>query len=110
MHTTEKEDCGIPSEVNGEEGENKWFEEEDDFEGARVGPILEEIICHIDDPHSPGNQYTETTRLWTFELLRTCGSKVLDMVRGQFSVSSRHAFLKGLLPITLGQTWPIFRW
>jgi hypothetical protein len=23
MHTTEKEDCGIPSEVNGEEGENK---------------------------------------------------------------------------------------
>jgi hypothetical protein len=74
---------------NGEEDENNRFEKEDDLEGARVSSILEDIIRHIDDQHSPGNRYIEMTRLWTIEFLRTCGSKALDMVRDQFSVPSR---------------------
>jgi hypothetical protein len=91
MHTAEGEDSGRPSEEDGEEDENNPFKEEDDLEGARVSPMLEDIIPHVDGPHSPGNQYPEMTRLWTFELLRTCGSKALDVVCGQFSVPSRQA-------------------
>jgi hypothetical protein len=51
MYTAEGEDCGRPSEEDGDEDENKLFEEEDDFEGARVSSILEDVIRHIDDPH-----------------------------------------------------------
>jgi hypothetical protein len=91
MHTAEGEDCGHPSEEDGEEDENNVFEKEEDLERARVTPILEDIIHYIDDPHSPGNQYTEMTPLWTFELLRMSGSKALDIVRNQFSVPSRQA-------------------
>jgi hypothetical protein len=56
-----------------------------------MSPILEDVSLHVNDPHSPGNQYPEITRLWTFELLRTCGSKTINMVRDQLSVSSRQA-------------------
>jgi hypothetical protein len=55
MHTAEGEDCGRPSEEDGEEDENDLFEEEGDLEWARVSPILEDIIRHIGEPHSPGN-------------------------------------------------------
>jgi hypothetical protein len=89
MHTAEGENCGCPSEEDGEEYDNNLFEEENDLAGARVSPILEDVIRHIDGPHSPGNRYTEMTRLWTFELLRTCGGKVPDIVRDQFSGPSR---------------------
>jgi hypothetical protein len=82
----EGEDLGRPSEEDGEEDENNVFEEENEFEGARVSLILEDVIRHIDYLHAPGNRYTEMTRLWAFGLLRTCGSKALGMVRGQFSV------------------------
>jgi hypothetical protein len=90
MYIAEGEYCERPSE-DGEEDENNLFEEEDDHEGARVSPTLEGVIRHVDDPHSPGNQYNEVMQLWTFELLRTRGRKALDMVRDQFSGSSRQA-------------------
>jgi hypothetical protein len=76
---------------------NNLFEEEDDLKGARMVPMLEDAIHHIDDPHSPGNRYTEMTRLWVFELLRPYANKALDMVRDQSSVLSRQ---------TLSQTPP----
>jgi hypothetical protein len=91
MHTAEGENCGHPSEEDGEEDENNLFEEEDNLEGVRMIPVLEDIICYIDDTHSPSNRYAEMTRLWVFELLRTWGSKAFDMVRDQFSVLSRQA-------------------
>jgi hypothetical protein len=71
MHAAGEEDCGRPSEENDEKDENNLFEDEDDLEGARVSPILEDVIRRINDPHSPGNRYTEMARLWTFEFLRT---------------------------------------
>jgi hypothetical protein len=49
MDTAEGEDCGYPSEEDSEEDENSLFEEEDDLEGAQVSPIMEDIICHIDE-------------------------------------------------------------
>jgi hypothetical protein len=55
MRTAEEGDCGCPNEEDGEEDEKNLFEEEDDREGARVSPILEDVIRRIDDPHSPGN-------------------------------------------------------
>jgi hypothetical protein len=91
MHTAEEEDCGCPSEGDGGEDENNLFEAQDDLERARVSPILEDVIRHIDDPHSPGTRYIEMTRQWTFEFLRTCENKAHDMVRHQFSVPSRQA-------------------
>jgi hypothetical protein len=91
MPTAEGEDCGAPSKEESEEDESNLFEEADDLEGARVNLIPEDVIRHVDVPHSPGNRCTEMTRLWAFELLYTCGSKVLNMVRHQFSVPSRQA-------------------
>jgi hypothetical protein len=88
METAGGEDCGCLSEEDGKEAENNLFEEEDDVEGARVSPKLEDAIRHIDNPHSPGNRQTEKTRLWEFELLRTCGSKAMIVVRGAFSLGS----------------------
>jgi hypothetical protein len=92
MHTAEGQDCVRLSEEDSKEDENNLFEAEDDLEGARVSAIMEDVIRHIDDPHSPGNRYTEMMRVWTFELLRTCGSKALDMVCDQFLVPSRQVF------------------
>jgi hypothetical protein len=91
MHTAKGEDCGGRSEEDGKEDENNLFEEGDDLEGARVSPIREDVIPHIDDPRSPDNRYSEMRRLWTFELLRTCGNKATDMARDQFLVPSRQA-------------------
>jgi hypothetical protein len=89
MRTAEREDCGRSSEEDGEGAENNLFEEENDLEGPKVSPILEDFIRHIDDSHSPTNQNTEMTGLWTSELLHMCGSKASDMVHDQFSVPSR---------------------
>jgi hypothetical protein len=63
-----------------------------------VSPILEDVIRHIDDPHSPGHRYPEMTPVWIFELLRICGSKALGIVRDTFSVPSRQALSKASLP------------
>jgi hypothetical protein len=56
MATAEEKECGRPSAENSEEDENNLVEEEDDLEGARVSPILEDVICHINDSRSPGNR------------------------------------------------------
>jgi hypothetical protein len=94
MDIAEGEDCGRPSEGDDERDESNLFEEKYDLETARVSPILEGVIRHIDDSHSPGNRHAEMTRLWVFELLRTCGSKAFNMVRDQFSGRSRQALSK----------------
>jgi hypothetical protein len=71
MDTTGGEDYVRPSKEYDEEDKNNLFKEEDDLEGARLSLILADAIRHIDDPPSPCNRYTEMTRLWTVELLRT---------------------------------------
>jgi hypothetical protein len=96
MHTAEGEDCRHPSKEDGEEDENSLFEEEDDLERTRVNTILEDIIRHVDDPHSPGNRYTEMTLLSPFELLCTCGNEAADILRDQFLVPSRQALSQRL--------------
>jgi hypothetical protein len=45
VHTSGEDDCGRASEEDGEEDENNLFEEEDDLEGARVSPIIEDLIA-----------------------------------------------------------------
>jgi hypothetical protein len=70
------------------------FEEEHDElhrELSAGNPILHDIRRHIEDPRSPGNRYLEETRRWAFDLLRTCGSKALTLVRKEFPVPSRQA-------------------
>jgi hypothetical protein len=104
MDTAERKDCGRPTKEDDEEDKNHLFEEADDLEGVRVSPILEDIIRHIGDSYSPGNRYTEMTRLWAF--------KVLPSVEARrsiwFATSSRRRLLKlsliSLSLITFSQT------
>jgi hypothetical protein len=68
------------------------FEEEDKMPELSDGnPILDDILRHIHDPHSPGNRYCEDIRRWAFEILRTCGAKGLKLVRGEIPLPSRQA-------------------
>jgi hypothetical protein len=99
MHTAEGEDCRRLSEEDDEEDEKNLCDEDDNLRGARVSPILEDVIRPINDSYSPGNRDTEMTRLWTFEFLRTSGSKALDLVRNQFSVPSRQALSNASLQL-----------
>jgi hypothetical protein len=103
MDAAEGQDCGRPGEEK-EDDESDLFEEEDDLEGAQVSPILKDVIRHIDEPHSPESRYTEMTRMWALEPLRTCGSKALNMVHDQSSVPSGQALSHWLPPITFDQT------
>jgi hypothetical protein len=59
---------GRPSEEDDKEDETNLLEEEDNHEGVRVSPILEDLIRHVDDPHFPGSRHAEMTRLWACEL------------------------------------------
>jgi hypothetical protein len=46
MDTAKGQDCGRPSEEDGEENENILFEEEANLEGARVSPSFSIPMTH----------------------------------------------------------------
>jgi hypothetical protein len=54
--------------------------------------ILAEIIRNAQDPRSSGIRYSEETRQWAFELLRTCGTKALAITRRIVPLPSRQSF------------------
>jgi hypothetical protein len=57
MRTREKSNSHGASEE-----ENNPFEEEENLELTGGNPILDDILCHIDNSRSPGNRYCEGMR------------------------------------------------
>jgi hypothetical protein len=68
------------AEVAGEDQPNA-FDEEEDLEPGQINPTLADARRHAQVLRSNGNRYTDDTRNWAFELLRTCGSKALEITR-----------------------------
>jgi hypothetical protein len=59
--------------------------------GTSDQAIIDDLMRHLEAPRSRGNRYKPETRKWAFELLRTCGSKALDLVRQELPLPSRQA-------------------
>jgi hypothetical protein len=81
-----------------EEDHHEAFEEETDNEPSGSNPILDDILRHIGHPRSPGNRYTEATRRWVFELLRTCGRKTLKIRSDHIPLPSRQRLTESSHP------------
>jgi hypothetical protein len=68
------------------------FDQEDDPQLSAGNPILDDVLRNLNNPHSPGNRYSEDTRRKAFEILVTCGGKALELTRtGGFPLPSRQA-------------------
>jgi hypothetical protein len=62
------------------------FEDED--------PVTRDIIRVSQGPSNSATRYHPDTREFAFELLRTCGSKALQMVRERIPLPSRQALCR----------------
>jgi hypothetical protein len=82
---------GEEDEEEIEEEGARLFDAAEDFEHSDENSILSDVLRQIDHPRSPGNRYIDRTPQWASELLWTCGTKALKMIRDEFSLRSYHA-------------------